>query len=106
MNFLEMIDNHGWDRQELVVMRYHASIYREFTDGFVMLVPTADESDILVAASKDDIHSMNMWRVIRSILKARTRPIITQYERNFDKLFKASQRYGGIAKHDGIVIFP
>ena len=105
MNFLALVDAHGWDRQDLTLQRHHSTIYREFDEGFVMLVP-GDDFDILVTTSLGDNHSMDMWRVIRSILKTRTRAIITQYERNFDKLFKASKRYGGIALHDGIVIFP
>lgn len=105
MNFLEIVNEHGWDIQDIVMQRHRASVYREFDAGFVMLVPHED-IDILIAASYNDEHSMDMWRVIRSLLKSRTRPIITQYERNFDKLFKASQRYGGIARQNGIVIFP
>ena len=105
MDFLSLIEAHGWDKQDLLLQRFHSSIYREFPEGFVMLVP-GEDLDILVATSEGDNHSMDMWRVIRSILKTRTRAVITQYERNFDKLFKASKRYGGIALSDGIVIFP
>ena len=105
MDFLSLIEAHDWDKQDLLLQRWHSTIYREFPEGFVMLVP-GEDFDILVATSEGDNHSMDMWRVIRSILKTRTRAVITQYERNFDKLFKASKRYGGIALSDGIVIFP
>ena len=105
MDFLSLIEAHGWDKQDLLLQRFHSSIYREFPEGFVMLVPGVD-FDLLVATSDNDNHSMDMWRVIRSILKTRTRPVITEYERNYDKLFKASQRYGAKALKDNIVIFP
>jgi hypothetical protein len=106
-DFLTLVDNHGWDRQELLLHRYHSSVYQEFDEGFIMLVPSDDNKlDVLIATSLGDSHSMDMWRVIRDLLKNRKRTIVTQYERNFDKLYKASKRYGGIAYPDGIVVFP
>ncbi len=106
-DFLTLVNNHGWDRQELLLHRYHSSEYHEFDDGFIMLVPSdVNDLDVLIATSFEDNHSMDMWRVIRSILKNRKRTVVTQYERNFDKLYKASKRYGGIAYPDGIVVFP
>jgi len=106
MNFLALVEDHGWDKTLLLLDRYNSTLYREFDEGFVMVVtdPTG-KWDILVATSIDDKHSMDMWRVIRNILNHRKRPIVTQYERNFDKLFKASKRYGGIAYPEGIVVF-
>lgn len=107
MDFLTLVKDHGWDKHELLLHRHNSSIYREFSDGFIMLVPSLNEKfDLLIATSIGDNHSMDMWRVIRSILKGRTRPVITQYERNYEKLFKASKRYGAIAADDNIVIFP
>lgn len=107
MDFLALVEIHGWDTQDLLLQRYHASVYLEFDVGFVMLVPHDDLGiDVLVATSTNDNHSMEMWRVIRTLLMSRPRPILTQYERNYDKLFKASKRYGAKALEDNIVIFP
>ena len=91
---LKLVIEHRWDVSEIQGIINNSYYYKEFNNvGFIILCDYGDVI-LLVAASIDDKHSMDMWRVIRSTLKERTKPVITQYERNTDELFKASARYG------------
>jgi hypothetical protein len=106
MTFSEIVEDHGWDTRELVLLKYKAVKYRLFNTGFVMLIPKDDKGYVMISAAVDDIYPREMWRYIRSILLTRELPIVIQYVRNYDKLFKASQRYGAIALDNNIVYFP
>lgn len=106
MNTLqEMSELHGWSKEDLTMAKKTSVVYREFKEGVVVL---SDLGTIYVmtAFSIDNNHSMDMWRVIRSILKNyRDKPIITSYTSNREKLLKASERYNYSLGKGDIVIF-
>ncbi len=106
MTFSEIVKDHGYDTDLLESAKQTALHYENFGTGFVMVHTVATGEDVVTAMAVGDVYPRPMWRYIRSMLKNRQRPIVIQYVRNFDKLFKASQRYGAIALDDGIVIFP
>ena len=104
MTFLEIVKEHGWNTQQLEKLRLEATSVYLCSTGFVLLVPRNDVVH-MVSAAIDDKYTRGMWRYIRDIVHNRQQPIYTQYDRNYDILFKASQRYGGIALPDNIVLF-
>lgn len=107
MTFLEIVKDHGWDEATLDEQRRNAYKFQLFETGFVMLTYRHQEDVfVMTAAAVDDEYTRGMWRFIRTLLTNRQCPIVTQYERNYEKLMKASQRYGAIALENNIVIFP
>lgn len=107
MTFLEIVEDHGWDAATLEE-QWDTAIDSYLCDtGFVMITYRHQEDVfVMTAAAVNDEYTRGMWRFIRTLLKDRKCPIVTQYERNYDKLMKASQRYGAIALENNIVIFP
>ncbi len=106
MTFSEIVEDHNEDVHRLLEAKETAIHYENFGTGFVMVHTVSTGEDVVTAMAVDDVYPRPMWRYIRSMLINRQRPIVIQYVRNFDKLFKASQRYGGIALDNGIVVFP
>ena len=104
--FSKVAEAHGLDLTYALYLKARASEYHEFDNGFVMLVPDANNKFRLISASMDDHYSTSMWRVIRTLLKRRTGPTYMQFTKNYDILYKASKRYGAIVLFDGIVLFP
>ena len=104
MTFLEIVKDHGWNIKQLEDLRLRATNVFLCSTGFVLLVPQGDVV-YMVSAAVDDKYTRDMWRFIRDTLNNRQQPIYTQYDRNYDILFKASQRYGGIAILENIVLF-
>ena len=104
MTFLEIVKDHGWSPIRLGQLRLRSTSFMLCDTGFAMIIPNGDY-DLMVSAAVDDKYTRGMWHFIRDTIMNRQRPIHTQYHRNYDILFKASQRYGGIALPDNIVLF-
>lgn len=65
------------------------------------------EYDHLYATSIDNIHTIDVWREIRKIVKGRVRPLVSGITDNFEKVNKLAQLYGGylVGEHK-VLVFP
>lgn len=104
--FSRVVKDHNIDYAKALELKARASLYEEFDNGFVMLVPEANGSFRLISAALNNEYSHSMRRLISRTLKRRTGPTYLQFTDNYEVLYKASKRYGGIELFDGIVLFP
>lgn len=104
--FSEIVEDHKLPLFKMYGLKARAESYEEFGNGFVMLVPEANGNFRLLTAAFNNKYNNSMWRHIRTQLKRRKGPTYMQFTANYDILYKASKRYGGIELFDGIVLFP
>lgn len=103
----ELAVAHGWTEDDLWYAKSTAIIYEEFEDVGVVILSEISNIYIMTAFSKDNKHTLGMWRIIRNILtNYRDKLLLTSYTQNREKLLKASERYNYILGEGNIVIFP
>ena len=105
--FSRVVDDHFYgEHKRLQELRDRSSFYEEFDVGFVMLVPENNNQFRLIAGAIDNDFNVGMFKCISKLLRCRQGSIYIQFTANYERLFKASKRYGGIQVVDGIVLFP
>lgn len=106
MTFSEIVEDAEWNLIDLIELKNQSDFYMECDVGFVMRIPEKHGTYRIISHAIGDDYNNKMWRTISMLLKSRQGPTYMQFIRNYDRLFKASQRYGSIALFDGIVLFP
>ena len=108
VDFITIVENHGWDLEEVLEHKARASFFKLFENGFLMIVPEGPEGefDLLYSASYNNVNSISMWREIKHIIAGRKRPIVTTFDHNYEMLIRVARPYGVVEYPENVVVFP